>query len=136
MDMREALLDHYRNPHNYDESASLSATGTLSEASIDNHLCGHHICVRLVTEGDSIAYVSFYGEGCAVSIASASIMTKYLSGKSVSDITAAIEKARNAINGDDVNDDLLSLLQYVQEYPMRKKCAMMAWNGIQKCIGG
>ena len=108
MDYREYILDHYRNPRNY---------GTLEEPSVhsedSNPLCGDQLAMDLLVEGDRVAEVRFRGRGCAISQASASMLSEMIEGKTVEEVTQLGK------------DDVLEALG-VPISPARTKCAFLS----------
>ena len=108
MDYREYILDHYRNPRNY---------GTLEEPSVHsedtNPLCGDQLAMDLLVEGDRVAEVRFRGRGCAISQASASMLSEMIEGKTVEEVTQLGK------------EDVLEALG-VPISPARTKCAFLS----------
>lgn len=132
---QQVILDHSRNPRNY---------GSLSEDCLhahgDNPSCGDEIdvWVRLAEDG-SIADVRFEGQGCAISQASASMMTQKIKGRSSAAIQNLTEDFRRIVTGDAEVDDPealgdLQLLEGVQKFPQRVKCAMLAWRALEQAL--
>ncbi len=132
---QEVILDHNRRPRNF---GPLSAANHRAEG--NNPLCGDRITVYLDVEGDRIRDVSFEGAGCAISTASASLMTEAMKGRSV-------EEARSLFHGfhelvtqgkdqADEGEDLgkLAVFTGVREYPMRVKCATLAWHTLMAAL--
>lgn len=130
---RERVLDHSRNPHNFGKPdlAELSATG-------HNPLCGDKLTVYLNLDEDTISNAAFEGSGCAISLASASMMTDLLKGLSIKDANDMIEAARCMLNED--QDDLpaalkdFRALEGVRAYPSRIKCATLAWTAAEAAL--
>lgn len=124
---QEVILDHNRQPHNNHDmdDASLSADGY-------NPLCGDKLSLYLKTEGDKIVDASFTGCGCAISTASASLMTDYLKGKSIAEVRHLFDDFHDMVTREDVppNKSLekLVVLAGVKAYPSRVKCATLAWH--------
>ncbi len=125
------ILDHNRRPRNYGElpDADRRAEGR-------NPLCGDTVAVYVKLDGDRIAAVRFTGQGCAISKASASLMTAAVSGHSVSDADALFEKVHDMMLGKASGDDLGSLraLQGVSRFPVRVKCASLAWHALRNAL--
>lgn len=124
----QVILEHYKTPHNY---------GVLPNATVEargyNESCGDDIRVGIRLEHDTISEVRFSGKGCAISQASASMMTDYLQGKTVHDALKEIEEFKMRMTGTKdfpESDDYaeLSALQGVLKFPIRVKCATLAWN--------
>ncbi len=133
----EVIVDHNKSPRNFREmdAATASAHG-------HNPLCGDHLIVYVRMEGERIADVSFTGGGCAISKASASIMTDALKGKTRQEAEALFVKfdqmlASNAKDAVPVEDlGKLEALRAVREYPVRVKCATLAWHALAAALKG
>ena len=115
---RDYILEHYRRPHNF--GALDNATATQEGA---NPLCGDRITLQLRVVGDQIAAVGFTGRGCAISQASASLLTDEVKGKEV-DAAAAMKAS-----------DVLDLLG-IEISPARMKCALLSLETLQGALGG
>jgi len=126
---QQVILDHNKNPRNFGEIADAT-----NKAEGFNPLCGDHIDVSAVVEGDRIKEIKFYGSGCAISKASASIMTTLLVGKTVDEAKLLFDEFHNIVTADirDRVDDLqigkLAVFCGVREFPARVKCASLAWH--------
>ena len=143
---REIILDHYRSPRNRGELPSPPAT--RSEGF--NPLCGDEIVVYLMVDGDRVADVKIGGQGCSISQSSASMMSAAVKGKSVDEARRLIRafkalmsihesKLEGDADGEDLRADLegvrlgdLEALQGVVKFPVRIKCATLAWNTLQQ----
>jgi len=135
---QDIILDHYKNPHNFGEGEA-----SCTNVELDNPVCGDHIkLMLLIDENDIIQDVKFTGSGCAISMASASIMTDEIKGKKVQEVRAIIEDVLGAMRGEKKADSLdehgdLIALKGVMKFPVRVKCATLAWHavkdGIAKC---
>jgi nitrogen fixation protein NifU and related proteins len=132
---KEVILDHYKNPRNKHElpTAELSCTR-------NNPLCGDEITVFVHEDGDTIAEVAFTGAGCSISQSSASMMTEAVSGKPVVDALALAAEFRGMMAGEVEPDedgfgDLIAL-KGVVKYPIRIKCAVLAWDVLQEALDG
>jgi nitrogen fixation NifU-like protein len=132
---KEVILDHYKNPRNKRE---------LPEAELQCHannpLCGDEITVFAHVEGDTLAAVTFQGAGCSISQSSASMMTEAVTGSSVDDAVALAASFRGMMAGEVEPDeeafgDLVALKGVVQ-YPIRIKCAVLAWDVLQDALAG
>ena len=127
---RELILDHYRNPRN---RAPLESPAVVAEGY--NPLCGDEVELRLNIEGDVISDVSFTGRGCSISQASGSMLTEAVKGKTVSQARALAALFTRMMTDpefvpeEDVGD--LEALQGVAKYPVRVKCATLAWHALQ-----
>jgi nitrogen fixation NifU-like protein len=134
---QEVILDHYRRPRNFHAmpEASCSADGK-------NPNCGDQLTVWLRFDGDTVADVSFQGVGCAISKASASLMTQAVKGKSREEAVALFEQVRGLVTGeaaDAAADKALGQLRAlggVSKFPMRVKCASLAWHTLKAALTG
>jgi nitrogen fixation NifU-like protein len=133
---QQVILDHSRNPRNQGEipPPCLHAHG-------DNPSCGDEIDVwlRLSADGQNIEDLKFTGQGCAISQASASMMTQKIKGKSKTQAAAMREDFRRVVMGDGAPSDEdalgeLILLEGVQKFPQRVKCAMLAWRAVEQAL--
>ena len=103
-----------------------------------NPLCGDELTLYLLVENDVISQVKFTGQGCAISTASASLMSQYLPGKTVEEAQAAMQAFTHMVT-DKPEDDYealgkLTILAGVNKYPSRVKCATLAWHTLQAAI--
>jgi len=127
---RELILDHYRNPRN---RAPLESPAVVAEGY--NPLCGDEVELRLNIEGDVVSDVSFTGRGCSISQASGSMLTEAIKGKTVAQARALAALFTRMMTDpefvpeEDVGD--LEALQGVAKYPVRVKCATLAWHALQ-----
>ena len=131
---QEVILDHNRKPRNCGEMEDFSR-----QADGYNPLCGDRIKVFLRLEGDQITDIKFQGTGCAISQASASLMTEALKGKSVDESNRLFEAFRGLVTGNspDASSEFLGKLMAfggVSEYPVRVKCATLAWHTFQAAL--
>jgi nitrogen fixation NifU-like protein len=135
---QEVILDHSKRPRNRRamEEASHRAVG-------HNPLCGDRATVFLHVEGDLVTDVSFEGSGCSISTASASMMTDALRGKTVAEARALFERFHELVTADPsraatVAPELgkLAVFQGVHEFPMRVKCASLAWHTMKAALDG
>jgi nitrogen fixation protein NifU and related proteins len=133
---QEVLLDHYRRPHNF--GPLVEADG---EAEGHNPLCGDRVQVRVKLDGDRLADVRFEGSGCAISTASASMMTDAMRGKTRAEAAALFERFHDLVTGaaaaaDEEALGELAALGGVREFPMRVKCATLAWHTLRAALEG
>jgi len=138
---QEVILDHGRTPRNLGKPA-----GANHHANGHNPLCGDKVTVHLKVNGDVVEDVGFEGSGCAISMASSSLMTEVLKGKPVAEVHALFHRFHDLITGshDSQEDDKvdpeamerLMVLSGVREYPMRVKCATLAWHTMEAAIQG
>jgi len=131
---QEFILDHGKNPRNFQfpRKANREAEGY-------NPLCGDRITVKLELEGDVIREVGFQGQGCAISTAASSTMTEAVQGKTVAEARELMEKYLAAVKGGEPDLDALDKLAVfasVSEFPMRVKCATLAWHTLDAAIRG
>jgi nitrogen fixation protein NifU and related proteins len=130
---QEVILDHNRRPRNFRviEPASARQEGY-------NPLCGDRLTLYLALDGDVIKDVAFQGSGCAISKASASLMTEQVKGKTVEQARALFDRFHAMItsNPETPADDLgkLSVLAGVREFPTRVKCASLAWHTMKAAV--
>lgn len=143
MDLRElyqeVILDHYKKPRN---SAALDDANRHADG--HNPLCGDRIHVSLRVVDDRVEDISFQGAGCAISTASASMMTEAIKGKPLVEIEKIFQSFHGMVTGKDTSDqdgsgekiDLgkLEALQGVREIPIRVKCATLAWHTLQAAL--
>jgi len=132
---KEVILDHYKNPRNKREMPEAERT-----CSRNNPLCGDEITVFLHEEDGKVLDVSFVGQGCSISQASASMMTQAVSGKTVEDVGALTTQVRGMLTGDVEPDEEtfgeLVALKGVVKYPVRVKCAALAWDVLEEALTG
>ena len=132
---QEVILDHNRRPHNFRtiEQASRRQEGY-------NPLCGDRLTLYVKLDGDVIADVAFQGPGCAISKASASLMTDVLKGKTIAEARAMFDRFHDMVTSspDTPPADLgkLSVLAGVREFPTRVKCASLAWHTMKAAVAG
>lgn len=129
---QQVILDHNQHPRNFKCLEPFSA-----EALGHNPLCGDKFTVRLKLDGDVIRDIGFQGAGCAISKASASLMTSAVTGCTREDAHALSEKFRKMVTGEDVDPDELDKLAVfsgVSEYPARVKCATLAWHTLDAAL--
>lgn len=132
----EVILDHNKNPRNYGvlEPATHKAVG-------HNPLCGDHIEIYLNVQDGVVKDVKFKGVGCAISKASASIMTTVLKGKTLDDIRSLFEEFHYTLTSkpeEPVNAEKLGKLAVfagVRNFPVRVKCATLAWHTLMEALG-
>lgn len=133
---RDRVLEHSRQPCNFCrlEDADHVVSGS-------NPLCGDSLQVYIALDGDRVRAVSFEGHGCAISVASASMMTQMLEGAARADAIETIEHVRDmllASEGDALDADLADMsvaaLAAVRRYPTRVKCATLAWQAVHGAL--
>jgi nitrogen fixation NifU-like protein len=133
---QQVILDHNKNPRNFREISNAS-----SRVEGYNPLCGDHYTVFLQVDGDTIKDVSFIGNGCAISKASASVMSSTVKGKSKEDATRLFDTFHKLVTGDTSGLDAadlgrLNAFSGVSEFPARVKCATLAWHTLRTALEG
>ena len=140
-DLRElyqtTILDHNRQPRNFrvPEGANRFATG-------HNPLCGDRVVVHVVLEDGVVKDVGFQGAGCAISTASASLMTQAVKGKSSAEVEKLFGAFHALVTADPRREvdaspvGKLAVLAGVREYPVRVKCATLAWHTLRAALAG
>ncbi|MEO8276295.1 MAG: Fe-S cluster assembly sulfur transfer protein SufU [Thermoanaerobaculia bacterium] len=139
---QEVLLDHYRRPRNQGR-----LDGPTGRAEGNNPLCGDRIAVEVKVEGQGVEArlhsVSFESSGCAISTASASLMTEATQGMTLAAIEALFTDFRKTVTGDPNVDPAavealgkLAVLAGVKDFPMRVKCATLAWHTLLAALAG
>jgi nitrogen fixation NifU-like protein len=136
---REIILDHYKNPRNRGELAppAVSAEG-------HNPLCGDEIQVYLLVENGVVSDVRIAGQGCSISQSSASMMSAAVKGKSVDDVRKLVSRFKHMMSIEEGDSELdtsvnlgdLEALQGVVKFPVRIKCATLAWNTLLEALEG
>jgi len=133
---QEVIIDHGRHPRNFG-----SLEDKTHHAEGFNPLCGDHIYLDLHLEGDIITEAAFRGEGCAISMASASLMTEMLKGKTVGQAETLFSDFHQVVTEGKANHAAelsklgkLSVLTGVCEYPARVKCATLAWHTMHNAL--
>ena len=132
---QQVILDHNKSPRNFKvlENHTHTAVG-------HNPLCGDHIDVYLILDGGVIKDISFRGNGCAISKSSASIMTTVLKGKTVEEAEKWFEKFHEMVTGtnpEEIDEDelgKLAVFKGVREFPVRVKCASLAWHTLHTAL--
>ncbi len=132
---QEVILDHGRRPRNFEvlEHAQCSADGC-------NPLCGDHCRIYVNLDGDILKEIRFHGNGCAISTASASLMTQHLQGKSKAEALEIFECFHEMIAGSGTTETCtprlgkLMVLEGVRAYPTRVKCATLAWHTLKAAL--
>ncbi len=131
---QEMILDHGKNPRNFGapDTSDCEALG-------HNPLCGDKFTLFVSLDGDRITHVHFDGSGCAISVASASILTETLAGKTIAEAEALFERFHAMVTGETEDTDLdalgkLAVFEGVSEFPIRVKCATLAWHTVQAAL--
>lgn len=130
---RQVIMDHYKNPRN---------KGTLDNGltlEMNNPTCGDRIQLHFIIEDGTVTDAKFEGEGCSISLASASMMTQVVKEKSVEEALKLSQYFSDMMLGKEADSEGLELgdieaLQGVQKFPARIKCATLAWKAMEKAI--
>ena len=130
----EIILDHYRSPRH--RGAELD--GAQVHVHHSNPLCGDELDLRLKVDGDKVADLAYDGEGCSISMASASAMAEAVMGRTLTDADDLAEAFRLMMHGEGVKreEDLLDgvAFQGVAKFPVRVKCALLGWMALRDAI--
>ncbi|MEE9133431.1 MAG: SUF system NifU family Fe-S cluster assembly protein [Gemmatimonadota bacterium] len=134
---QQVILEHCRHPRNFKEleGADRSAEGY-------NPLCGDQITVYVVLDGDRVADIAFKGSGCAISKASASLMTAEVKGKTLAEAEELFGRFREMVTSardaeiDEEAVGKLAVFSGVREFPVRVKCATLAWHTLHAALEG
>lgn len=133
---QQVILDHNKNPRNFREMADAT-----SRVEGYNPLCGDHYTIFVKTDGDTIAEVSFTGSGCAISKASASVMSSTVKGRTKEEAERLFDTFHRLVTGETTGisaTDLgrLAAFSGVSEFPARVKCATLAWHTLRTAMAG
>ena len=130
---RDVILDHNRHPRNFGR-----LEGSDSHAEGHNPLCGDRLSVYVRSEGERVADIRFEGKGCAISTASASLMTEAVKGKDRAAIRALFEQVHALLTHQDASAapslGKLAALSGVHEFPARVKCASLCWHTLNAAL--
>jgi nitrogen fixation NifU-like protein len=131
---QEVILDHGKNPRNFGKlEGAQSAHG-------HNPLCGDLVTIYVIVQDGVIADIKFEGSGCAISTASASMMTQALKGKTVEEVERLFERFHTVLTGraeagSDIEDlGKLAVFEGVAEFPLRVKCATLSWHTLKAAL--
>ena len=140
-DLRElyqtTILDHNKQPRNFRVPA-----GANREAAGHNPLCGDRVTVHVQLDDGVVKDVGFQGNGCAISTASASLMTQAVKGRSVAEVQKIFDAFHELVTSDPQREfdagavGKLAVLAGVREYPVRVKCATLAWHTLRAALAG
>lgn len=131
---RRVIMDHYKNPRNRGKFEDDVVTIDLN-----NPTCGDRISLQLKVEDDVVKDAKYMGEGCSISMSSASMMTDAVKGKTLDEALEMASKFSSLMKGEEVEfEDYedLEALSGVNKFPARIKCATLAWNALRKGIDG
>jgi nitrogen fixation NifU-like protein len=133
---REIILDHYRTPRNRGELPP-----PAHKAEGHNPLCGDEITVYVQVDGDVVSDVKVSGQGCSISQSSASMMSQAIKGRSLDEVRALVHRFKVMMSIEEDTDDApsvklgdLEALQGVVKFPVRIKCATLAWNTLVEAL--
>jgi nitrogen fixation protein NifU and related proteins len=130
---RDVILDHNRQPRNFGVIADANR-----HAEGHNPLCGDRLSLSVRLDGERIADIRFEGKGCAISTASASLMTEAVKGKERKDVDALFERVHALLTRDEAQADAelgkLAALSGVREFPARVKCASLCWHTLNAAL--
>ncbi|WP_214825088.1 Fe-S cluster assembly sulfur transfer protein SufU [Exiguobacterium algae] len=130
---RQVIMDHYKNPRN---------RGVIEDGvtvDLNNPTCGDSLRLQLQVEDDLVKDAKFEGEGCSISLASASMMTQIVKGKTVEEALQLANIFSEMVQGKDYDTDTFDLgdieaLSGVSKFPARIKCATLAWKALEKGV--
>ena len=135
---RDVILDHNRQPRNFGRLESVGAAGEVRHADGHNPLCGDRLSVYVRMNGERVEDIRFEGSGCAISTASASLMTEAVKGKERSAVARLFEQVHTLLTRHDVPPDAalgkLAALGGVREFPARVKCATLSWHTLNAAL--
>jgi nitrogen fixation NifU-like protein len=131
---QEVILDHSRRPRNFHQM-----TDATRRVEGYNPLCGDKLALFVKLDGETVQDISFVGAGCAISTASASLMTETVKGKSRHDAVALMERFHDLLTTEKPRQADLGKLEVfsgVREFPARVKCATLAWHTLKSALDG
>jgi nitrogen fixation NifU-like protein len=137
---QEVILDHSKRPRNFGRLADAT-----HQADGDNPLCGDKIHLELALDGDRVKDVRFEGQGCAISTASASLMTEALKGRTLAEVRTLFHQMHETCTGqpdaeaaglEPLDLGKLAVFEGVRQYPLRVKCATLAWHTLRNALEG
>jgi nitrogen fixation NifU-like protein len=131
---QEMILDHHRHPRNYGKLATANR-----HAEGFNPLCGDRVTVYALVEGDRIQDLSFEGSGCAICMASCSLMTEAIKGRTVGEAETLFGRFHDLVTNDAAETDeealgKLAVFEGVREFPVRVKCATLPWHAFRAAV--
>ncbi|OWA34624.1 SUF system NifU family Fe-S cluster assembly protein [Saccharibacillus sp. O16] len=129
---RRVIMDHYKNPRNRGKFEEEGVTIDLN-----NPTCGDKISLQLLLDGDVVREARYTGDGCSISMSSASMMTEAVKGKTLPEALELAERFSSLMKGEDVEFEEyedIEALSGVNKFPARIKCATLAWNALRKGI--
>ena len=130
---QEVILDHSKSPRNFGVLDQYTCT-----AEGNNPMCGDQLTVYVDIKDDIVSDVSYRARGCAISIASASIMSSMIKGRTIEELHILFDKFHKLCMGEEMEDDddieRLRVLSGVSKFPTRVKCATMSWHAVRKAV--
>lgn len=131
---RQVIMDHYKNPRNRG-----ALEGNTLNVDMNNPTCGDRIQLHLQVEDGVVEDAKFEGEGCSISMSSASMMTQAIKGRKLDDALKMSNVFSNMMLGEEIDEEDLELgdieaLQGVSKFPARIKCATLAWKAMEKGV--
>jgi nitrogen fixation protein NifU and related proteins len=130
---QQLILDHNKSPRNFRvlPDANRTAQGT-------NPICGDNYTLYAKMDGDVVKEISFQGTGCAISKASASILTESLKGRTMAEVKSLFDKVRDMVTTGNLDGDIgkLAALAGVHKFPVRIKCAILPWHAAMAALEG
>ena len=130
---QQVILDHYKKPRNF---RKLERANRIAEG--HNPLCGDQVMVYLNVENNIVKDISFEGSGCAISTASASLMTENVKGKSLEEVEKLFKSFRSMLTEESASRSTemgkLDVFSGVREFPVRVKCATLAWHTLHAAL--
>ena len=130
---QEVILDHSKSPRNFGVLDQYTCT-----AEGKNPMCGDQLTVYVDIKDDIVSDVSYRARGCAISIASASMMSSIIKGKTIGEVNILFDKFHKLCMGEEVEDDddieRLRALSGVSKFPTRVKCATMSWHAVREAV--
>ncbi len=130
---REVIMDHYMHPRN---QGHIDA-GDALKVDVKNPTCGDEITLEVIVKDGIVEDIRFTGAGCSISMASASMMTEMVRGKTLQEALALSKEFRSLMKGEEVDEDRLEDLESlagVSKFPARIKCATLAWNALDRSV--
>lgn len=130
---QQVILDHCKSPRNFGKLPTANRT-----AQGHNPLCGDNYTLYALVDGDVIKDISFQGSGCAISKASASILTETLKGKTRAEVKALFDKVHDLVTTGKSSDSVgkLAVFAGVHKFPARVKCAILPWHAVVAAVEG
>lgn len=132
---RQVIMDHYKNPRNKG-----SLDGDSVTVDMNNPTCGDRIHLTLKVEDGKVVDAKFDGEGCSISMSSASMMTQAIKGREIAEALKLSQIFSDMMQGKEVDDSIdlgdIEALSGVAKFPARIKCATLAWKAMEKGVEG